>query len=304
MISHRLIYVKSNLPKEVEMKQYKLFMDVSGDVLHEIAGDSVGLVPMEFIIDGKSYIYTDSDEGMNPIEFYQYVKQGIAIKTSQITPAFYENYFDETLKNGYSVLYLCLSSKLSSTYMSACHASETLKEKYPDVDFVPVDSLQATVGMGLLCEKMIENRNNGLPIEQNKESLLAARSHITTTGVVDDLNALKRGGRISATVAVIGGVLNFKPVIAVKEDGSLQMSTTTHGMRKALKYFVDLFTETHDENSKVVYIMHADEEKNSLALQDMLLQAFPDLQIRRRLLSPIIGAHLGKGLVGLAFYKK
>lgn len=84
MISHRLIYVKSNLPKEVEMKQYKLFMDVSGDVLHEIAGDSVGLVPMEFIIDGKSYIYTDSDEGMNPIEFYQYVKQGIAIKTSRL----------------------------------------------------------------------------------------------------------------------------------------------------------------------------------------------------------------------------
>ncbi len=287
------------------MKEYKLFMDVSGDVDHEIADKAnVQLVPMDFIIGSSTYTYTDRDDGINLLDFYKYVKDRVHISTTQITPAYYEEFFDSTLKQGYSVLYLCLSSGLSSTYESACKAAKSLKEKYPDVDFVPIDSLQATVGMGLLCERMIENKANGMTIEQNRDDVLALRTHITTTGVVDDLEALQRGGRISKTVAVIGGLLNFKPVILVNPDGTLSMSTTTHGIKKSLKYMTDLYDETHDPNSNVLYIMHADEDKNSLSLVEMIKEKYPNVQIRRRLLSPIIGAHLGVGLVGMGFIKK
>lgn len=287
------------------MTNYKLFMDVSGDVDRSIAEQAdVQLVPMEFIIGNETYTYTDREDGVSHTDFYNYVKNRVHISTTQITPGYYEEYFEPVLKQGYSVLYLCLSSGLSSTYESACHAAKALKQKFPDVDFVPVDSLQATTGMGLLCERMIENRANGMAIEENRANLEAMRSVITTTGVVDDLEALQRGGRISKAVAVIGGMLNFKPVILVKPDGTLKMSTTMHGIKKALRYFVDLVDSTCDPECNVLYIMHADEEKNSTLLQEMLLEKFPQLQIRRRMLSPIIGAHLGSGLVGVAFCKK
>lgn len=284
---------------------YALFMDVSGDLDQDIADKAgVKLLPMDFIIGGNVYTYTDRSDGIDPIEFYRHVKNREAISTTQITPSFYEDYFDSILASGVSALYLCLSSGLSSTYQSACMAAKTLKEKYPDVDLVPIDALQATVGMGLLGERMIQNKANGMDIFANKQDVENARTSLTVTGVIDDLDALKRGGRISAAVAVIGGLLNFKPVILVKPDGTLKMSATMHGIKKALKYFVDLFETTHDDNYKTVYIMHADEDKNSSLLVDMLLEKFPNLEIRRRLLSPIIGAHLGSGLVGIGFYKK
>lgn len=284
---------------------YKLFMDVSGDVDQNIAEQAgIKLLPMEFIIGGNVYTYTDREDGIDTIDFYRHIKNRESISTTQITPPFYEEYFEPILAEGFSALYLCLSGGLSSTYQSACLAAKTLKQKYPNVDLVPIDSLQATVGMGLLCERMIQNKNNGLDIFANKQDIEATRASLTVTGVIDDLDALKRGGRISAAVAVIGGLLNFKPVILVKPDGTLKMSTTMHGIKKALKYFVDLFETTHDDNYKTVYVMHADEDKNSSLLVDMLLEKFPDLQIRRRLLSPIIGAHLGSGLVGIGFYKK
>ena len=287
------------------MIKYRLFMDVSGDVERNIAEQAgVQLVPMEFIIGNETYTYTDREDGMSHVDFYKFVKDRVHISTTQITPTFYEDFFDPILKGGESILYLCLSSGLSSTYESACHASKTLKERYPDVDMVPVDSLQATVGMGLMCERMIANRDSGMSIEENRANLEAMRESITTTGVIDDLEALQRGGRISKAVAVIGGLLNFKPVILIKSDGTLKMSTTMHGIKKALKYFVDLVETTRDESSKILYIMHADEEKNSLQLQEMLAEKFPDMQIRRRMLSPIIGAHLGSGLVGVGFLKK
>lgn len=286
------------------MKGYNLFMDVSGDVMADIAKGEVQLLPMEFEIGNDEYVYTDGNDGMDPVEFYKFVKQGVPMKTSQITPSLFENYFEETLKEGYSALYLCLSSGLSSTYESACHAAECLKRKYPEVDLVPVDSLTATVGMGLLCERMIKNKKEGLSVWQNRDDLLSARSRLTTTGVVDDLNTLKRGGRISSAVAVIGGLLNFKPIVLVQEDGTLKMSATARGTKKALKHLFDLYCETHDENVDEMYVMHADEQENASALCDMLKAKFPQLNVRMRLLSPIIGAHLGKGLVGVGFYKK
>lgn len=287
------------------MNRYKLFMDVSGDVMPDIAIQAeVQLLPMNFIIGGQSFVYTDRDDGIDPIDFYKYVKDRVHISTTQITPATYEEYFDKTLKEGNSALYLCLSGGLSSTFEAACMAAQNLKKKYPDVDLVPVNSLQATVGMGLLCERMIANREKGLDIFENKHDLEEMRCHITTTGVVDDLDALKRGGRISPAVAMIGGLLNFKPVILVNPDGTLQMSTKTHGIKKALKYMAELFEETRDPSFDEIYIMHADEEANSLALQELISQKFPNIKIRRRLLSPIIGAHLGSGLVGIGFFKK
>ena len=287
------------------MEGYLLFMDVSGDVDPDLAKENgLGFVPMEFIIDGESKIYDETPEGFNVTEFYDWIKQDKVIKTTQINSYKYEEFFSPYLERGNSILYLCLSSGLSSTYQSAVAAAEILKKKYPDVDLVPVDSILATAPMGLLCERMIENRNKGLSVFDNAKDLNEAKKKIGGYVFVDDLTALKRGGRISSAVAFFGAMLNIKPIIKI-EDGTLHLIDKQKGVKNALRKLAEIFSEKHDfSSSETVYVVDACEEIHADELEKEVLAIAPESKVKRRLLSPIIGAHLGKGAVIVSFWKK
>lgn len=144
-------------------------------------------------------------------------------------------------------MYLCHSSVLSSTFDAACLAAKQLKETYPMWILFLWTCCRQLSEWGLLCERMVENFKKRLDINQNAADLNEMRHHITAIGVINDLDVLKRGGRISPTIAFIGGMLNFKPIILVKDDGTLEMSAKTIGVRKALKYMFNLFDETQLE---------------------------------------------------------
>lgn len=287
------------------MKDYLLFMDVSGDVVREyVDNGKVELVPMEFIIDGKADNYTDKDDGIDVIEFYKSVKARADIKTTQITPSVYEDYFDKYLKDGHSVLYLCLSSGLSSTYQSACTAAEKFKEKYPDVEMLVVDTLRATGCMGILCERMIENKDNGMTLRENFYDLETYKFKLDACCYVDDLNALHRGGRISKSVAVIGSLLDIKPLITFTPDGKLANWGKQRGIKMSIKKLVEFYMEKTEKcDGSLVYICHADEEINAKELEEKVKAANPTCIVKTRLLSPIIGAHLGPGALVLCFLK-
>ena len=287
------------------MKDYLLFMDVSGDVSREyVDADKVELLPMEFIINGKAENYTDKDDGINVIDFYKSVKARADIKTTQITPAVYEEYSDKYLKDGHSVLYLCLSSGLSSTYNSACSAAENFKKKYPDVEMLVVDTLRATGCMGILCERMIENKDNGMSLRENFYDLETYKFKLDACCYVDDLTALHRGGRISKSVAVIGSLLDIKPLITFTPDGKLANWGKQRGVKMSIKKLVEFYLEKAEKTEgSLVYICHADEEANAKELADKIKAANPNCVVKIRLLSPIIGAHLGPGALVLSFLK-
>lgn len=288
------------------MKDYLLFMDVSGDVAREYIDDNkVKLVPMEFIINGTAHEYTGEANGLNVLEFYKQVKARADIKTTQITPAVYEEYFDKYLKDGYSVLYLCLSSGLSSTYNSACTAAENFKQKYPDAEMLVIDSLRAEGAMGMMCEKMIVNKENGMSARDNYYDLEVFKYKIDACCYVDDLNALLHGGRISKSTAVIGSLFDIKPLITFTPDGKLRNWGKQRGVKMSIKKLVEFYLANADLNSPYpLYICHADEETNAKELAEKVKEANPNCgEIKFTLISPIIGAHLGPGALILNFAK-
>ena len=288
------------------MKDYALLMDVSGDILRGYVEDGkVRLLPMEFVINGEVYNYTDDENGMSIEQFYQFVREKAPMSTTQITPSKWTEYFESYAKAGVSVLCLCLSSGLSSSFNSACTATEDIKAKYPDVDVLAVDSLRATGIEGIICERMIANKEKGLTIQENYNDLIQFRTLTRACAYIDDLDALKRGGRISKAVAFVGGMLGIKPLIQFMPDGTLNMWGKQRGYKASTNKMVEYYLENADlEHAQTVYITHADEESYANELAEKIKAANPLADIKIRPLSPIIGVHLGTGAMVLAFVGK
>ena len=288
------------------MKDYLLFMDVSGDVDRSyVEQGKVKLLPMEFVINGEVYTYTDDENGMDAVRFYDFVREKAPMSTTQISPAKWVEFFEPYAKQGQSLLCLCLSSGLSSSYNSSTIAVEELKEKYPDVDILTVDSLRATGIEGLICERMIENKDKGLSIKENYNDLMAFRTKTLACAYVDDLDALKRGGRISKTVAFVGGLLGIKPLIQFLPNGTLDMWGKQRGYKMSIHNMVQYYLERADvDNAHTVYITHANDINYANELAQEIKAVSPLADIKIRILSPIIGVHLGTSAMVLGFVGK
>ncbi len=288
------------------MKDYLLFMDVSGDVDRSyVESGKIKLIPMEFVINGEVFVYTDDSDGMDPVKFYDFVKQKAPMSTTQLSPSKWEEYFEPYLKEGYSVLCLCLSSGLSNSYNSAVTAAKELNEKYPEARFVPVDSIRATGITGLIAERMIENKDKGLSLDENFADIEQFKHKTYACAYVDDLESLKRGGRISKTVAFFGGLLDIKPLIQFNPDGTLSVWGKQRGYKKSIANMIEYYLgKTDAENLHTVYITHANDINYANELAEKVRSVNPNVNIKIRLLSPIIGVHLGTSAMVLGFVGK
>ncbi|MDE6241728.1 MAG: DegV family protein [Anaeroplasmataceae bacterium] len=288
------------------MSKYVILMDVSGDI-EQASVDKWDLkfIPMQYSL-GDEMRTSNGPEAEDVLKlFYDGQRNGDLTKTSQITPFQYEEYFEPYLKEGFSVLYLCLSSGLSSTYSAACLAKESLKEKYPDLDVYPIDTLAATGGMGVLAEIALKNREKGLSIEENRDDLLSLIPRQRNWFLVQDLKYLKRGGRISATTAVFGTMLNIKPILKIDDQGKLTTIAKKRGNKMAVQVLVDYFKEYYDPTApNIVYICNADCKDLGDLLAEKILKEFPNVEIKQTTLSPIIGAHTGPGMLILCHVGK
>ncbi|MDE5546542.1 MAG: DegV family protein [Anaeroplasmataceae bacterium] len=288
------------------MSNYVILMDVSGDIVPEsIEKWGLKFIPMQYSLgeEMRTSYGPESDDLMK--KFYDGQRKGDLTKTSQITPYLYEEYFEPYLKEGNSILYLCLSSGLSSTYSAACLAKESLKEKYPDLDVFPVDSLAATGGMGVLIEEALKNREAGMSIEENKNALEALVPKIKHWFLVQDLMYLKRGGRVSSATAVVGSMLNIKPILKIDETGHLATIAKKHGNKAAVHALFEYFKASFNEElTKTVYICDADARELALGLAAEVKKEFPNVEIKHTTLCPIIGAHTGPGMVAICHIGK
>lgn len=280
---------------------YVILMDVSGDLDPSVvAQGEVEFIPMEYSLGSEMRVCSKPESRETLTLFYNGQRNGDFTKTSQISPYMYESYLKPFLEAGKSVLYLCLSSGLSSTYQSALMAKNTLKEEYPDVDFYPVDTLAATGGMGVLAERAIRNRKNGMSIEENAADITSATKHIHLWFMVQDLMYLKRGGRVSAASAMIGTALNITPILYVTKEGKLDTIAKKRGSKAAVKYLISKFTETYDASSDdVIYVIDADIPSLGDTIEAEVRKLYPNATIRRSGLSPIIGAHTGPNMAAL-----
>ncbi len=285
------------------MSEYVVISDVGADIPAEVV-EKIGIemMPMDFEVDGKNYKHYYDSREMSGDEFYDRIKNGSMPKTSQITPYEYEEFLKPYLDAGKDILLLVFSSGLSSTFQSSVMAVEELKEDYPDRKIYTVDSICASVGQSLLIYLTMQKKNEGLSIEELRDWIISNRLKVAHWFMVDDLNHLKRGGRVSSVSAVFGTALNIKPMITLDENGKLDVVDKVRGTKKGLNYIVDKITkEGKDSQEQTVFIGYTDRRELAEELEKTLLEKglIKDAIIAQ--LGPIIGAHVGTGFVALVY---
>lgn len=276
--------------------------DLDPAVLDE---NGIEVIPMEYMVNGAKKVFDGKLSQADEAALAKAQMEGELTQTSQITPFAYSRFFESLLKEGKSILYIALSSGLSSTYQSSLMAKEELAETYPDLDIECVDSLGATGGMGVLVEKAIANRKAGMSLKENAEDIRKASHVLDHWFMVPDLNYLRKGGRVSAAAAAIGSLLDITPVLEVDKTGHLVPIAKKRGKRNALKELFRQF-ETHfvPGVTDVVYIGQTSNVEFAKELRAMVVAAHPNLTIRMVGCSPIIAAHTGQGLVVIAHLGK
>lgn len=283
---------------------YILITDSNCDLPDSLAKElNLTVIPMEFIMEDKCYKhYLDARE-MSLNDFYSKLKSGVMSKTTQINYTSYTEYFEEYLKQGKDILFVCFTSGMSGSYNTSLLAIEDLKKKYPERKIIAVDSRCASVGLGYLMYYVGKKYNEGIEIEELAEYAEDMKHKIGHWFVVDDLEQLKRGGRISAVTATFGKALQIKPLISVDEQGKL---VTVGKIRGASKVYDALIAKMErdgeDYKNQTVFIGHADAIGKAQELQKRVAPMVKDTVICD--IGPVIGTHVGSGMVALLFLGK
>ncbi len=286
------------------MQDYVIFLDTSADIDPAYAAaNDIRFVPMHYTLGKEDRCCSQMEDAELLKRFYDGQRKGDLTQTSQITPNVYLDLFSPILAEGQSIIYLSLSSGLTKTFDNVLVAKQELDEEYPAAKLYPIDSLQATGGIALLTEKAVANRAAGMSAADNAAFLKEAAHQVCLCLMVDDLMYLKRGGRCPATTAVLGTMLNVKPILIIADNGSLATINKKRGEKLALKELLNQFQNARDASlGNRAYVMHADCEARAQTLADMLRAEDPAVDITIIGESPIIGAHTGPGTILLTFW--
>ena len=232
--------------------------------------------------------------------FYDELRSGTMASTAAANPDDWCALMKAALDAGKDVLAIAFSSGLSTTYQSAVIAAKDLQEEYPERKILVVDSLCAALGQGLLVQYACQKRDEGMSVEELAAWLEEHKLDVCHWVTVDDLSHLKRGGRISATTALVGTMLNVKPIIHVDNDGHLINLAKVRGRKAAMEYLVKKFGETATDFDNV-FIAHGDCPEDAAALEAMLREKHDIMNVTTGYVGPVIGAHTGPGVLVLFF---
>mgnify|MGYP002511855831 CR=1 FL=1 len=285
------------------MSDFIILTDSSADLSAEMAQElDVQVIPLSFIMKGRTYRNFPDNREMDPHLFYEALRQGEEATTAAVNVAQDTEAMEPLLQAGKDVLILAFSSGLSATYNSSRLAVEELREKYPERKLYTVDTLCASLGQGLLVWYAAKARERGGTIEEVRDWVEDRKLNLCHQFTVDDLHFLKRGGRISAATALVGSVLQVKPVLHVDNEGHLVNIGKVRGRQAALKALVDRMEETAiDSGSLTVFISHGDCLEDAQTVAGMVKKRFGVQNICINYVGPVIGAHSGPGTVAL-FY--
>lgn len=232
--------------------------------------------------------------------FYDELREGVTATTAAANPDDWASLMLPVLQEGRDVLAIVFSSGLSTTYQSAVIAAKDLQEDYPDRTICVVDSQCAALGQGLLVYHACRKRDQGMTLSELSAWLEEHKHNVCHWVTVDDLSHLKRGGRISATTALVGTMLNVKPIIHVDNDGHLINCAKVRGRKAAMEYLVKRFGETATDFD-TVFIGHGDCPEDAAALEAMLRSRYDIREITTGYVGPVIGAHTGPGVLVVFF---
>jgi len=281
------------------MNSYEIFVDSTTDLPANLA-DELGLhvIPYIFTLDGKEYHnYLDYRE-LSVRDFYNTLRAGKTGSTTQVTAHRYLEAWRPFLEDGKDIIYMCLSSMLSKSYEQSLLAAREAQETYPGRKVIAIDSKSASLGQGLLAVMAARAKDKNIDeLAAYIEGIIPKIQHWI---MADDLHHLRRGGRVSGAKAVIGTMLNVKPILTIVDTGKLISAGKARGRNKALALFLEQLEKYRYVKGETVCVAHSDAPELAEQLKAMLAEkGITDIIVNE--IGPVIGAHTGPGTIAMVF---
>lgn len=286
------------------MSSYKIITDGASDLLLSMRDSlNVDWTDLKANIDNNDYNYDGTDASAKL--FYDMLRSGKNASTSAVNTAQFIELMEKYLIQGMDVLYIGFSERLSSTYSAGVTAARELSEKYPERKIYTVSSLCASLGQGLLVYLVSEKQKEMYTIEEARDYAESIKLNICHWFTVNDLFHLKRGGRVSAGVAVVGSMLGIKPVMHMDDEGCLVNVDKVRGRKASIKELLGKMKELAvNPEEQIVFISHGDCYDEARRLGDMVKKELHVRDVIIGYVGPVIGAHSGPGTISLFFVGK
>ena len=283
------------------MTTYQIISDSCCDfTAQQYRDNNVLCVPLTVVYNDQAHDNFSDEKSVK--EFYDTLRSGVMATTSAANPEAWSAAMEPVLASGRDVLVLAFSSALSVTYQSAVIAAGELSEKYPDRKIQVVDSRCAALGQGFLLWQACRKRDEGLSLEELTAWIEENKLHVCHWVTVDDLSHLKRGGRISGATALVGTMLNIKPIIHVDEEGRLVNVAKCRGRKAAMEFLAAKVGEAGEGfDNATVFVAHGDCPEDAAALENTLKTKYGVKEVVTGYVGPVIGAHTGPGVL-VVFY--
>lgn len=286
------------------MREFVLATESNNDMSPEfIAKHDILVIPHYYTIEEE--MYGDGKE-ISIEEFYNEMRAGKKAGSMASNPAVILEKFGEVAAAGKDILFISFSSALSGGYNNICVGANEVMEENPGMTIKVIDTLSASLCEGMLLEKAAQFRAEGKSLEETTAAVEALVPHLAVQFTVENLDYLFRGGRLTKTSAVLGNMMNLKPVLYITDEGKLVALSKVRGRKKSIATMVDNMAErlgSYKDNQVFIGILHGDCEEEALYLKKEVQERFgyADDMFVIRPIGPSIGAHSGPGTLGVAF---
>ena len=285
------------------MRDYVIMTDSCCDLTDQMARElELEVLPLTMHMDGQDYPNDLAGTAISNQEFYKRIRAGKIATTSAVNVGQFQDAMRRVLESGRDIVCVCFSSALSTTYQSAVIAAEDLRAEFPEAEIHVVDSLSASLGQGLVLYLAVEQKRKGLTAAELAKWVEDNRLTVCHWFTVDDLNFLKRGGRVSATTALLGTMLSIKPIMHTSDEGKLVPVSKARGRKAAIAALLDKIEALgiHPEK-QTMFICHADCEEDAKAVAQTIQDRFGTPTVHINYIGPVIGSHTGPNTMGIFF---
>lgn len=284
------------------MRDFVITADSNCDLLPDyIKEKKIGIIPHYYDLEGITY----GDEiNLTPKEFYDKMRGGLMPTTMASNPAVIRETFQKYVDQGLDILHISFSSALSGGHSNVVTGAREISEENPGADIVVLDSLNVSLGEGMVVMKAVQLKEAGKTLEEIAEWIETNKLNFCVQFTVNDLFHLQRGGRVSKMTAIVGSIINIKPLLIVNKEGALVSSGTARGRKKSLITIVDNMEKQmgkYKEEDNVICVVHGDALEDAEYIVNLIKERLHTNNVIVNTVSPSIGAHSGPGAIGICF---
>lgn len=289
------------------MNKIKIITDSCSDLTTELLKEyDIDYVHMNTVLDGKTSPAVLEWSKENVKKFYNTMREGKRITTTQVPVEEFTNVFKKYLDQGYDIIYLACASRLSGSVNTSYVVANKLKAEYPNNQIVCIDTLTSCIGLGMLAMEASKMVQDGKTVEEIKDHIIAIRNTANQFATVNSLDALKRAGRVKASTAFFGNLFGVKPIIISSAKGDNVAVKKVKGRQNSIKEIINMLKEVIvDSENQTIYLMHADCNDDEVKQTVQLIKGtIPCKDVYVSYIGPIIGASVGPDTIAVYAFGK